>query len=147
MGALSTTTPKRRKGEKDRIWYTPKNSSDVKAQLDLLCQDLSSINRSVRAVASKAGKELDRKNAMIAGLVTKCKHLETAMKSRKPIGRKAVKYNPNKAFATIPQIVKAQFEAKQAAQRYVAAHGANLEAEAREINQSSMDDLTSEFQL
>ncbi|KAK5998200.1 hypothetical protein PT974_00572 [Cladobotryum mycophilum] len=133
--------------EKDCLWYTPRSMREVNSQLDLVRRNLCGVEHSLRTVAKKAGKELDRKNTMIAALTQRTNFLEAQLASREPTGRKAVEKDPNETFATIPEIAKAHFEAKQAAAKYEAEHGPTLAEDALEIARMNRESMMYEFQL
>ncbi|KAK5994688.1 MFS-type transporter clz9 [Cladobotryum mycophilum] len=132
------------------VWYTPQSSKEVREQLDLVRKDLDHANhglRGLRTIARKAGKELDHKNSMIASLEHKNAFLEAQIASKKPLGRKAVDYNPNETFARIPDIAKAQDEAKKARDRNAARQTAKLQKTSLEIARKNTEELTNEFVL
>lgn len=73
--------------------------------------------------------------------------LRKKLETSKPQGQKAVKNDPNRVFARIPEIAQAHYEASQAASRYQQRHGPNLAQEAMEIAQAEKDSMYIEFQL
>ncbi|KAK5993972.1 hypothetical protein PT974_07410 [Cladobotryum mycophilum] len=97
------TTLKRPRIKENQLWYTPQSSKDIRGQLDTVREDLDHAERGLRTIARKAGKELDHKNAIA---------------SKKPLGRKAVDFDPNETFARLPDITKAKDEAIASRARY-----------------------------
>ncbi|KFA53221.1 hypothetical protein S40293_10028 [Stachybotrys chartarum IBT 40293] len=83
------------------LWNTPSNSQDLQAQLTALEDGVDDIKRTVRRIATKAGKQLDKKNAEIAGLKHQNASLASQLASSARSGRKKVQYNPNGHFAAI----------------------------------------------
>lgn len=82
---------------------------------------------------------------MIAAIKEKNNYLETKVQSKHPVGRRAVDFDPNNTFPTIPAIAKAKFEAQQAANAYEAKHGPHLEA--LEIAQTNQEEMMNQFQF
>jgi len=140
-------TPKKALIGKDQFFYTPRSSKEVKTQLDLVRQNLEETHRGLRIVAQKAGKELDRKNALIATLQAKIKYLEAALDSQAPKGRKTVERNPNEVFYHIEAIKKARDEAEAAAQSYQDRYRVDMEEDAAEIARNTLEGLCHEWQL
>ena len=135
-------TPKRPCIEKWKEWWTPRDSKEVKGQVDFLKRDLDGIDRGFRTVATKAGHAIDQRNSLIASLKTENDYLKEKLASAKPSGRKAVKKDPNDTFATMPAVHKARVEAMQVAQRYEERHGVNARDDAEEITQRETEDAT-----
>ncbi|KJZ69327.1 hypothetical protein HIM_11285 [Hirsutella minnesotensis 3608] len=141
------STPKRAKITKDHIWYTPQSSREVRAQLDLVRRDLDGIDRGVRTIASKAGKEIDKKNSQVAALEEKVAFLEAERDSKQPTGRRTVQYDANEAFARAPEVSLARIEARQAANRYQERHGPHLHEDALEVAQNGQEKMEFQFQV
>ncbi|KAK5989582.1 MFS-type transporter clz9 [Cladobotryum mycophilum] len=141
------TTPKRPRIKENQLWYTPQSSKDIRGQLDTVREDLDHAERGLRTIARKAGKELDHKNAVIASLEQKNAYLEAQIASKKPLGRKAVDFDPNETFARLPDITKAKDEAIASRARYATRQAAKLRNEALEIARTDPEELTDTFIL
>ncbi|KAM5349768.1 hypothetical protein ACJ41O_006273 [Fusarium nematophilum] len=144
---LQPLTPKKRRIQKGQLWYTPKNSREVKSQANLVKKDLDSVNRGLRTLAHKAGKEMDRKNTMITALTYENEYLKKKLESQEPTGRKAVDYDPNERFARIPEIAAAHYKAAAAADRYKERHAPNLMDESLEMASIGLDNMQFDFQV
>ncbi|KJZ70572.1 hypothetical protein HIM_10040 [Hirsutella minnesotensis 3608] len=139
--------PKKQKINKNKEWWTPKDSKEVRAQTDLLRRDLDGIDRGFRTVATKAGHALDQKNHLITSLKTQNTYLQAQLEAQKPTGRKAVKKNPNDTFAAVPDIVKARNQAAGAAEEHTERHGSTIEEDAMESARTDQEDMMFTFQV
>ncbi|KEY74791.1 hypothetical protein S7711_09924 [Stachybotrys chartarum IBT 7711] len=120
---LIPQTPRKQQPHSSTLWNTPSNSQDLQAQLTALEDGVDDIKRTVRRIATKAGKQLDKKNAEIAGLKHQNASLASQLASSARSGRKKVQYNPNGHFAPIQEIVKAQNGAEANTRKNHARHG------------------------
>ncbi|KAH7133027.1 hypothetical protein EDB81DRAFT_616360, partial [Dactylonectria macrodidyma] len=104
-------TPQKRKFEHPDVFTTPKSARDLTSLVNLLYGDVDKLDRDLRAIISKMERGFERKNGLITALIKKVEFLEKYNASHKATGRKAVDYEPNEAFATIPELATARYEA------------------------------------
>ncbi|KAH7113359.1 hypothetical protein EDB81DRAFT_893566 [Dactylonectria macrodidyma] len=140
-------TPRKRKFEHPDAFTTPKSARDLTSLVNLLYGDVDKLDRDLRAIISKMERGFERKNGLITALIKKVEFLEKDNASHKAIGRKAVDYEPNEAFATIPEIEAARYEAAMAQARFEDVHGPDLFKEALEIAQMEKEKMFMEWQL
>ncbi|KFA81551.1 hypothetical protein S40288_09929 [Stachybotrys chartarum IBT 40288] len=102
---LIPQTPRKQQPHSSTLWNTPSNSQDLQAQLTALEDGVDDIKRTVRRIATKAGKQLDKKNAEIAGLKHQNASLASQLASSARSGRKKVQYSPNGSELVPPPTV------------------------------------------
>ena len=90
---------------------------------------------------------MGQKNVLTAALIHKVQFLERQLKSQKPIGRKAVDFDPNERFARIPEIAYAKWEAEKAPEKYRDAEAAKLQDNSIQVALNDTANLNDQFHV